>query len=218
MAHGFVAWRKALRNACGGARGAGPPNHTACEYVWVSMSGRGADKALPLYARSDFCLQPPGDALPRGGIIDAVTTGCVPVLLHPLQARLWRGHWDVSTSAVLLDWTDGVPRPRGRDPAAFADRAREAIGMLLNMPAHRLAALRAGVAVAAAGLVYRREHDPLAPPDAIQILVGRMRALTLVAGREEQEWYARQRREAAEDARAQDRHQVGRRRGARKVA
>ena len=38
------------------------------------MSGNGAEDALQLYAGSDFCLQPPGDTLPRPGIIDATAT------------------------------------------------------------------------------------------------------------------------------------------------
>ena len=32
------------------------------------MSGNGAEEALRLYAASDFCLQPPGDTLPRPGM------------------------------------------------------------------------------------------------------------------------------------------------------
>ena len=40
------------------------------------MSGNGAEEALRLYAASDFCLQPPGDTLPRPGIIDATPTPC----------------------------------------------------------------------------------------------------------------------------------------------
>ncbi len=57
------------------------------------MSGNGAEDALQLYAGSDFCLQPPGDTLPRPGIIDALSVGCVPVLFHPRQAELWPHHW-----------------------------------------------------------------------------------------------------------------------------
>ena len=44
-AHGFVAWRKALRNACKSARHANGSG--ACEWAWVSMSGHGAEDRTP---------------------------------------------------------------------------------------------------------------------------------------------------------------------------
>jgi len=44
-AHGFVAWRKALRNACKSARHANGTG--ACEWAWVSMSGHGAEDRTP---------------------------------------------------------------------------------------------------------------------------------------------------------------------------
>ena len=114
--HGFVAWRKALRNAC---KTLYAQNSTTCQWVWISMSGQGAEQAIRQYARSDFCLQPPGDTLPRPGIIDALTTGCIPVLFHPGQATLWPEHFHAHRgtppSAVLIDWTNGAPRPRARD-------------------------------------------------------------------------------------------------------
>ena len=43
--HGFVAWRKALRNACKSARHANGSG--ACEWAWVSMSGNGAEDRTP---------------------------------------------------------------------------------------------------------------------------------------------------------------------------
>ena len=43
-AHGFVAWRKALRNACKSARHANGSD--ACEWAWVSMSGHGAEDLI----------------------------------------------------------------------------------------------------------------------------------------------------------------------------
>ena len=88
--HGFVAWRKALRNACKRLAGL---NSSACAWVWISMSGMGAEQAIQRYSHADFCLQPPGDTLPRPGILDALSTGCVPVLFHPFQATLWPRHW-----------------------------------------------------------------------------------------------------------------------------
>ena len=78
-AHGFVAWRKALRNACKAL------DTTQCQWVWISMSGNGAEKAIQRYSDADFCLQPPGDTLPRPGIMDAISVGCVPVRFHPAR-------------------------------------------------------------------------------------------------------------------------------------
>ena len=64
--HGFLAWRKALRNAC---KALGASNGSACEWVWISMSGQGAEKALQRYAHADFCLQPPGDTVARAATV-----------------------------------------------------------------------------------------------------------------------------------------------------
>jgi hypothetical protein len=43
---------------------------------------------------SVFCLQPPGDMPTRKSLFDAVLSGCIPVLFHPLTARLmYEWHW-----------------------------------------------------------------------------------------------------------------------------
>ena len=132
-AHGFNAWRRALRNGCTAAAN--------CSRVWVSMGGK-AEAALRLYATATFCLQPPGDAYPRGAIVDAMAMGCIPVFFHPSQRALWPLHWraaDVATSSVLLDWSaglragpaalgvEGAPRPLLRDKA-FRAAARTGAG------------------------------------------------------------------------------------------
>lgn len=41
--------------------------------------------ALP--RSSIFCLQPPGDMPTRKSLFDAILSGCIPVLFHPLTAR-----------------------------------------------------------------------------------------------------------------------------------
>ena len=174
--HGFLAWRKALRNAC---KKIGAANASSCEWVWISMSGQGAEKALQRYAHADFCLQPPGDTLPRPGILDSLTSGCIPVIFHPEQATLWPKHWrpleEANPSGLLFDFTDGVPRPRVRDRehAKYAVRAQEALKSLLDMPGERLHALRRGVAIAARSVVYGRGDDAKAvrAGDAIDVIV-----------------------------------------------
>ena len=35
-----------------------------------------------LYWNATFCLQPPGDAVSRKGVLDALVLGCIPVLFH----------------------------------------------------------------------------------------------------------------------------------------
>ena len=54
------------------------------------------------YAGADFCLQPPGDTLPRPGVMDAISVGCVPVLFHPMQQTLWPKHWNATGSSLLF--------------------------------------------------------------------------------------------------------------------
>ena len=151
--HGFVAWRKALRNECRRLQALAGARH--CEWVWISMSGNGAEKAIQKYATADFCLQPPGDTLPRPGVIDAITTGCVPVLFHPQQRALWPAHWaHPNRSSVLFDFTGGAPRPRTRDPVAYAAQAAAALQTLIRMPQAELSGLQNAIAAQAHGLVY----------------------------------------------------------------
>ena len=73
---------------------------------------------------------------------------------------------------------------------AYADRARAALEALLRIPDAQLLTLRAGVAAAAPGLIYRRE--PATEADAVDILVERMRTLRLVPTAEESAEYAHQ--------------------------
>jgi hypothetical protein len=201
-AHGFVAWRKALRNACRALEA------HQCQWVWISMSGNGAEKAIQRYADADFCLQPPGDTLPRPGIVDALSVGCVPVLFHPGQQTLWPDHWpSYNESSVLLDWTDGAPRPRVRDHKQYAERARQALQTLLAMPEPELHLLQRGLVAAAPNLIYR---EPLmgqpaalngsttlalemAPTwmDAVDVLVERLRGVRRVATGDEAAAFAR---------------------------
>lgn len=170
-AHGFVAWRKALRNAC---KGEMRVDTGRCQWVWISMSGQGAEKAMQQYARADFCLQPPGDTLPRPGIMDAISVGCVPIIFHPFQATLWPRHWNASASALLFDWTNGAPRPLIRDHNVYATRAAQVMERLRTMPATELAALRENVAIAAVKLRYAAEA-PKDDDDAVGVLVSEMR-------------------------------------------
>ena len=68
-----------------------------------------------LYASATFCLQPPGDAISRKGVVDALLLGCIPVLLHAGQGAQWPWHWGAwqANASVTLDSVDVL---HGRDP------------------------------------------------------------------------------------------------------
>ena len=174
------------------------------------------------------------DTLPRPGIIDALTTGCVPILFHPGQASLWPSHWTAHAasppSAALFDLTDGVPRPRLRDRehARYATRAQAALTSLLDLPLERLEELRRGVATAASRVVYTRrsaegtsgassDTPAASEADAVDLLVESMRSLRLAPNAAETAAYEAQlrARRALIDAQAAFEGRGGRRAGGR---
>ena len=61
----------------------------------LRASSRANQVILAAYARSRFCLHPPGDACSRKGILDALLVGCIPVLFHECQrpSELLPWHW-----------------------------------------------------------------------------------------------------------------------------
>ena len=133
--------------------------------MFQSQSGRDARSAVELYAQSVFCLQPPGDTLPRTGIVDAISVGCIPVIFHPGQAQLWPLHWNASASAVLVDWQS--------DATHEQPNARRVLQQLLEMPEPRVAALQAAVRDAAVRVHYRGdvENADHGTRDAVDVLV-----------------------------------------------
>jgi len=82
---------------------------------------------------STFCLEPTGDTPSRKGIIDDIIAGCIPVLLSPLQTRLWPwhiGHWE--NIAITLEW----PHPNvieylANIPAREVERLQENMEILI---------------------------------------------------------------------------------------
>ena len=190
------------------AQGVGLPG-----WVWISMSGNGAEKALQAYAAADFCLQPPGDTLPRPGVVDAISVGCVPVVFHPAQRTLWPAHWrDPENSSLLFDFTGGAPRPRIRDPKVYAAQAASALQALLSVSPHELERLRRGVAAAAPRLVYGLGDGGASPsaaaPDAVDVLVESMRPLRRAP---DEAAYARQLEARTAMIEAQRRYELSRR-------
>lgn len=164
--HGFATslgwsdWRRDLRNACARLH-----NLSQCTMLYQSAGGGRARYAVDLYARSVFCLQPPGDVVVRGAIVDAIAMGCIPVLLHRAQAKLWPLHWDAARGAVLFDWSS----PANRRNATSAHPHRQELGEraakhllmdLLSRSDAEIADMQHHVARAARRIVYRdRKQD-----------------------------------------------------------
>ena len=159
---GFSAWRRRLRSACSAMKSA-----AQCSSIFQALAGRSAHKAIQLYARSVFCLQPPGDTIVRSAIVDAIAVGCIPVLFHEAQAALWPWHWKADRASVLFDWS----------APSSSQNATSALHELLGMPASRVRALQAAVVDAARSHFYRGDVGPADQPDAIDALVKGMRRL-----------------------------------------
>jgi hypothetical protein len=159
---GFTNWREMLVAEC---HAAAVRNRSACIHISPSVSGRDAtDVAVSRYAEAVFCVQPPGDTVARAAIIDAVSVGCVPVLLHPAQLRLWPWHWDAALTSYHEDWT----QPTERNASRLMRR-------LLSMSPVRVQKLQRAVHAAADRLVYSRENlqsrAAASHPDATELLV-----------------------------------------------
>jgi hypothetical protein len=170
---GFTLWRRTLRDACFKLR-----NSSLCSRVYVHQAGGGLDQmasAVQLYARSTFCLQPPGDVLARSAIVDAVLVGCVPVFFHPGQQQLWPLHWRADAASVLFDWTKGSER-----------NASRVMRELIEMPQAQVSALQDALRRVAPSFAYRggRERaqvdrhaqSDLQSEDAVDVLVRRLPA------------------------------------------
>lgn len=168
--HGFEAvkgwggWRRALRNACALSG--------RCAHLFPSMSGGGARQAVELYARSLFCLMPPGDSIVRGAIVDALSVACVPIFFHPAQQQLWPLHWNASEASLLFDWT-------APDAERNATAVLQALVAFAEERRDEARALQQAAARAHQRMVYRRrdprgggggEHDGRL--DAVDVLVG----------------------------------------------
>ena len=108
---------------------------------------------------STFCLQPPGDTIPRAGIVDALSVACIPVLFHRAQTTLWPLHWRWQNASLLFDWS-------------IAHRnASEVLQELLTMPSERVKALKRAARQAARSIYYRGAIGDPKKRDAVDILV-----------------------------------------------
>ena len=159
---GFRPWRDALVAEC---RARAARDNSTCHDFYPLPNGANALHAVAWYARATFCLQPPGDTVARAAIADAVSVGCIPVLLHPAQLRLWPWHWDASSASVFENFTNV-----GARNASWADAARGLFHRLLRMPRAKVRALQRAVRAAAPRLVYGGEGAAGAD-DAVEALV-----------------------------------------------
>lgn len=153
---GFVHWRQRLRDACNGLK-----NRSSCTYLFQSLGGGAARSAIELYARSTFCLQPPGDTIVRTGIVDALSVGCIPVLFHPAQSALWPHFW--RSPRMLFDWKELK--------APSAENASDVLQTLLALPDQRVSDLQRDVASAARRTFYRGERGSANESDAVDVFV-----------------------------------------------
>jgi hypothetical protein len=156
---GHQQWRQELRDACAALH-----DPLVCHKMYQSLAGGQAKLAVQLYSRSVFCLQPPGDTITRSGIVDAISVGCIPVLFHPAQLKLWPWHWNASQVAMFFDFT----RPRRNATATLS--------ALAALPEEQVSRMQASVRDVARRLYYRGELGRPRPSepyqrDAIDVLV-----------------------------------------------
>lgn len=163
---GFQRLRWELREACFALR-----NGSRCRRMFQSLSGGHGRGAVELYATSTFCLQPPGDTIPRSGIVDALSVGCVPVLFHPAQRRLWPCFWNASRASILFDWTSSQRL-----------NATDVLQTLLEMPSNQVEGLRSAAADAAQRMYYRGSLGDPGQSDAIDALVRTLSAANESSG------------------------------------
>ena len=110
-----------------------------------------------LYWNATFCLQPPGDAVSRKGVADALVLGCIPVQFHEGMAEQWPWHWGEwqRASSVLLDWR------------AVLRGELDIMEALRGIPAAQVAAMQESIAQNAHRIHYSQEslaHGPQAAP------------------------------------------------------
>lgn len=163
--------RTALREMCKAAAQTSP---TACVFLdmdadrfYRGSSGEDTYRRLArTYYASTFCLQPPGDDIGRKGIVDALLLGCIPVLFHSGQSRLWPWHWG--------RWVRNASYTFPYD--AVVNRRVSPIEALRKLPSERVAVLQETIRANAHRLQYSavdtRALGSLSPgPDAFDIAI-----------------------------------------------
>jgi len=83
-------------------------------------------KVAALYLDSVFCLQPPGDAVCRRGVWDALLSGCIPVTFPAMGAGMMPG----ASLTRIYPWF----LPPGTPALVEADDYRDAAEKVRSMP------------------------------------------------------------------------------------
>ena len=123
-------------------------------------------ETISAYRRATFSLQPAGDDPARKGIIDSVTSGCIPVLFYPQQRQLWPLHWGdwVADATVLL--------PAG----AVLNGSLDVLSELRAIPPSRVARMQEALRHHAHKLHYAFVGSSDATGDALEISLERLGA------------------------------------------
>ena len=108
--HGQMDLRRALRAHCAAATSSNACRQVAFagRYTLANTDDREGNRMLVAtlngYRDAVYSLQPAGDDPARKGLIDSVTSGCIPVVFQEQQRMLWPLHWGswVNDATVLL--------------------------------------------------------------------------------------------------------------------
>jgi hypothetical protein len=144
--HKTLILRKHLRKLCLDAMHESMGGTTRCalgipgkHFAVSATDARYRAAALSLYANSSFCLMPSGDWPSREpAMVDAMSTGCLPVIFHPEQRRLWPKHvpdWDAMSVFIhfeaILNGSVDVFETLASLPPRLVQRKRDALYRLM---------------------------------------------------------------------------------------
>jgi len=158
MAPGAKTIRDALLNAC---RSYGPG---VCREVLFPARAFTQDTArliADMYRGAEFCLQPIGDSCDRKGIMDSILLGCIPVMFHWCEMRLWHYHWGgwIKESVVYIEARTLV---RGETDLKAS---------LTSIPLAKREAMRASIQKNGHRLQYSLEDPSPEEEDALSIVL-----------------------------------------------
>lgn len=129
-----------------------------CRFLPASKGAQTREYALAavyaMYWNSTFCLHPPGDAISRKGVIDSLLLGCIPVFVHPDQARQWPWHfapWAPRATVTLSVEAAGA--------TGLAGAATNIVDELARIPAMRVHSMQRTIAENAWRLAYRTSEQ-----------------------------------------------------------
>ena len=94
---GYQQWRQELKFACWSSR-----YRHLCQSLYPNMPGTNTRNFCNVQSKC-FLPESTRDTLARSAIIDAMVLGCIPVLLHKGQMRLWTHYWNITAATILLD-------------------------------------------------------------------------------------------------------------------